>query len=64
MINRLETCVSDGISYLLAIEINTIKALKEWLIVYGYRNDYLLLMDVFENSFRRKQRRRMIYKLY
>jgi CRP-like cAMP-binding protein len=61
---RRESCVSDGVSYLLAIDGNSIEKIEEQLVIYGYQHDYLALMKLFEDSFRRKQRRRKLLSTY
>lgn len=57
---RQETNVSDGTTYLLSIDCSSMQQLKEWLVLYGHKSDYLALMVMFENSFRKKQRRRKV----
>jgi len=61
---RKESCVSDGVSYLLAIDSNSMKEIKEQFVIYGYQHNYLVLMRILEDSFRRKQRRRKLLSNY
>ena len=51
----METCISEDVCYLLTIEADSMQDLKEYLLISGYRTDYMIFLGMLKHSFKLNQ---------